>query len=85
LELFAFGLRSTLARLGDAVTLRDAPHSPDDGVIADYSGEVSDPATLAARLEADAGIAAHGLFPPALVSEVLVGRGSTVDRLALKG
>ncbi len=37
LELFAFGLKSTLARLG-AVDLRDAPRSPDGGVIADYRG-----------------------------------------------
>jgi ribose 5-phosphate isomerase A len=80
LELFAFGVRSTLARLGDAVALRDAPRSPDDGVIADYSGEIGDPAALAARLEADPGIAAHGLFPPALVSDVLIGSGETVDR-----
>ena len=28
LELFAFGLRSTLSRLGDAVELRDAPPAP---------------------------------------------------------
>jgi ribose 5-phosphate isomerase A len=83
LELFAFGLRSTLARLGDAVAPRDAPRSPDDGVIADYSGEIGDPAALAARLEADPGIAAHGLFPPELVSEVLIGRGGAVERLQL--
>jgi ribose 5-phosphate isomerase A len=83
LELFAFGLRSTLARLGDGVELRDAPRSPDDGVIADFQGPVGDPAELAARLEADPGIAAHGLFPPDMVSEVLVGSGSAVDRLAL--
>ena len=38
LELFAFGLRSTLARLGESVELRDWPPSPDDGVIADYRG-----------------------------------------------
>jgi ribose 5-phosphate isomerase A len=83
LELFAFGMRSTLARLGDAVALRDAPRSPDDGVIADYSGEIGDPAALAARLEADPGIAAHGLFPPELVSDVLVGSGNAVDRRKL--
>jgi len=83
LELFAFGMRSTLARLGDALALRDAPRSPDDGVIADYSGEIGDPAALAARLEADPGIAAHGLFPPDLVSEVLIGRGGAVERLEL--
>ena len=83
LELFAFGLRSTLARLGPEVELRDAPRSPDSGVIADYSGEIGDPATLAANLEADHGIAAHGLFPPDMVSAVLVGTGGTVERLTL--
>ncbi len=83
LELFAFGLRSTLARLGGEVELRDVPRSPDDGVIADYRGEVGDPAALAARLETDPGVAAHGLFPPDMVSEVLVGAGGTVDRLTL--
>ncbi|MFI5028849.1 MAG: ribose 5-phosphate isomerase A [Solirubrobacterales bacterium] len=83
LELFAFGLRSTLERLGEEVSLRDVPRSPDDGVIADYTGEVGEPAALAARLEADPGVAAHGLFPADMVSEVLVGRGGTVDRLTL--
>ena len=81
LELFAFGLRSTLARLGEQVSLRDVPRSPDDGVIADYRGEIDDPATLAARLETDPGVAAHGLFPPQMVSEVIVGRGSSAERI----
>ena len=83
LELFAFGLRSTLARLGSAVELRDVPRSPDDGVIADYRGAVADPMALSAWLEADPGVAAHGLFPPAMVSDVLIGREGTVDRLTL--
>jgi len=83
LELYAFGLRSTLACLGEAVAVRDVPRSPDGGVIADYSGEIGDPAVLAARLAADPGIAAHGLFPPDMVSEVLVGIGGAVDRLTL--
>ena len=83
LELHAFGLRSTLARLGPEVELRDVPPSPDGGVIADYRGEVGDPAALAARLDADPGISSHGLFPPAMVSEVLVGAGDSVDRLQL--
>jgi ribose 5-phosphate isomerase A len=83
LELFAFGLRSTLARLGPEVELRDVPRSPDDGVIADYRGPVGDPAALAARLEADSGVAAHGLFPPDMVSAVLVGAGGTVECLTL--
>jgi ribose 5-phosphate isomerase A len=84
LELFAFGLASTLARLGDQVELRDVPRSPDDGVIADYRGPIpTDPAELAARLAADPGVAAHGLFPPDMVSEVLVGRTGAVDRKSL--
>jgi ribose 5-phosphate isomerase A len=83
LELFAFGLRSTLARLGAEVELRDVPRSPDDGVIADYNGTIDDPAVLAARLEADPGVAAHGFFPPDMVSAVLVGANGTVERLTL--
>jgi ribose 5-phosphate isomerase A len=80
LELFAFGLQATLNRLGDEVRLRDVPRSPDSGVIADYRGEVGDPAALVARLDADPGIAAHGLFPASMVSDVLIGRGDTVER-----
>jgi ribose 5-phosphate isomerase A len=81
LELFAFGAASALERLGPEVELRDVPASPDGGAIADYCGPIGDPADLAARLEADPGIAAHGLFPPDMVSEVLVGNGNTVDRM----
>lgn len=82
LELFGFGAASTLARLGPEVELRDAPSSPDGGVIADYRGPgLDDPAALAARLEADPGVAAHGLFPPDMVSAVFVARGDAVDRI----
>jgi ribose 5-phosphate isomerase A len=81
LELFGFGAASTLERLGPEVQLRDAPRSPDGGLIADYrGGGLDDPAALAARLEADPGVAAHGLFPPDMVSELFVGRGGAVDR-----
>jgi len=81
LELFGFGAASTLARLGGDVKLRDALRSPDGGVIADYHGDgLEDPAALAARLESDPGVAAHGLFPPDMVSEFLIGRGGAVDR-----
>ncbi len=80
LELFAFGIASTLARLGAEVQLRDVPASPDGGVIADYRGPIADPAELAARLEADPGVAAHGLFPPSMVSELFIGRGEEVER-----
>jgi ribose 5-phosphate isomerase A len=80
LELFAFGLASALARLGPEVELRDAPRSPDDGVIADYRGAIpDDPGELAARLSADPGVAAHGLFPPDMVSDVLIGRQGAVE------
>jgi ribose 5-phosphate isomerase A len=80
LELFAFGLRATLARLGPEAKLRDAPRSPDAGVIADFLGEIDDPATLAASLDADPGVAEHGLFPPQLVSELIVARDGEVER-----
>jgi ribose 5-phosphate isomerase A len=85
LELFAFGAGSTLARLGDEVELRDVPPSPDGGVIADYRGEIGDPARLAARLEADPGVAGHGLFPPEMVSELFIGRGDAVERSSIRG
>lgn len=85
LELFAFGLASTLTRLGPDVTLRpDTPPSPDGGLIADYRGPGrDDPATLAARLEADPGVAAQGLFPPTLVSGIFIGRGTNVERITI--
>ena len=72
LELVAFGLSSTLSRL-IYVTLRDVERSPDGGVIADYTGEVAEPSDLAARLSGTPGVVEHGLFPPALVSSVIVG------------
>jgi ribose 5-phosphate isomerase A len=61
--------------------LRDVPPSPDGGLIADYRGPVGDPAELAGRLSAIPGVVEHGLFPPELVSEVLVGRAGSVERL----
>lgn len=80
LELLAYGLDSTLARLGE-VALRDVPPSPDGGVIADYLGPVGDPAELASRLAATPGVVEHGLFPPELVGDALIGRGDGVERL----
>jgi ribose 5-phosphate isomerase A len=82
LELHRFGLAATLRELGEA-TLRDTPPTPDGGVIADYGGEVGDPAQLARRLDATPGVVDHGLFPPVLVSDVLVGRGDEVERRAI--
>ncbi len=81
LELQPFGLRSTLRALGE-VRIRDWPPSPDGGVIADYMGEVGDPAELAERFESVPGVAQHGLFPPALTAEALIARGDMVERLS---
>ena len=78
LELLVFGLAATLHALPGA-TLRDAPVTPDGGVVADYHGEVGDPATLSALLEAVPGLVSHGLFPSAMVSTVLIGRGDEVE------
>ena len=80
LELLEFGLGATLRRLGP-VRLRDVPRSPDGGVIADFVGDFDDPAVLAAHLEATVGVVEHGLFPAAMVSEVVVGRGDQVERI----
>jgi ribose 5-phosphate isomerase A len=81
LELHPFGLRASLFELGD-VRLRDWPRSPDLGVIADYDGAVGDPAALAERFAATPGVVEHGLFPPALVSDVLIARGDDLERLS---
>ena len=82
LELWRFGVAATLRRLGRA-ELREGPPSPDGGLIADYSGEVGDPAGLAATLDAVPGVVAHGLFAPDLVSDVLVGRDGDVERRSI--
>lgn len=78
LELLEFGLAGTLRRLG-SVRLRDVPRSPEGGVIADYTGDFDDPAELAARLAETVGVVEHGLFPAALVSEVVIARGDEVE------
>jgi ribose 5-phosphate isomerase A len=82
LELLAYGLSATLRHLGE-VTLRDVPPSPDGGVIADFLGEVGDPAALAARLSGTPGVVDHGLFGPELVSEIVIARNGEVERRVL--
>jgi ribose 5-phosphate isomerase A len=78
-ELLSFGLASTLRAL-HPTELRGVPPSPDGGVIADYLGPTVDPAELAARLSSTPGLVEHGLFPPSMVAEILVGRGDRVER-----
>jgi len=82
LELLDYGLAATLRDLreiGD-VQVRDAPRSPDGGVIADYLGPVDDPQDLSLRLAALPGVVEHGLFPPSMVTTVLIGRGDFVEQ-----
>jgi ribose 5-phosphate isomerase A len=79
LELEPFGLVATMRLVGD-VELRNEPATLDGGVLADYVGPVGEPAELSARLDAVPGVVAHGLFPPDLVTEILVGVGDRVER-----
>ena len=72
------GSRPRCTRCPSAV-LRDAPPTPDAGVLADYHGAFDDPADLAAVLDAVPGVVSHGLFPPSMVTTVLIGRGDEVE------
>lgn len=80
LELLAFGVESTLERLGK-VRVRDVPPSPDGGVIADFIGSLDDPEQLAAYLCQVPGVVEHGLFPPDLVATIIVGRGASTETI----
>jgi ribose 5-phosphate isomerase A len=73
LELRPFGLAATLRAVGNAELRPQAPPSPDGGALADYLGEVTDPAALAARFDQVPGVSGHGLFPPSIVHDVIVG------------
>jgi ribose 5-phosphate isomerase A len=73
LELLEFGAASTLARLARA-ELRAVPPSPDGNLIADYLGELGDPAETAAWLSSTPGVVEHGLFAPSLVDDIVVAR-----------
>jgi ribose 5-phosphate isomerase A len=84
LELMTFGLDVVLRRWPE-VRLRQAPATPDGGVLADYFGDVADPDNLSARLAATPGIVAHGLFPPSMTSVVLVGRNGRVESVTPAG
>jgi ribose 5-phosphate isomerase A len=82
LEVLGFGSGATLRALGDTKLRESAPRSPDGGLIADWYGDVAGaggPGALATRFESIPGIVGHGLFPPALVTDVLVARGSQVE------
>lgn len=78
-ELLNFGLEATLRQLMP-VQVRAVPASPDGGVIADYQGPVGEPDQLAAWLSATPGLVEHGLFPPQLVSMMLIARGQSIEQ-----
>lgn len=79
LELLTFGFESTLARLPWA-RRHDLPPSPNGGPISDFFDEPGDPATPFVTLESTPGVMSHGLFPPEMVSTILVGRGGAAQR-----
>lgn len=79
LEVLSFGVGATLSSLG-ASRLREAPRTPEGNLLADYFGDVSDPDELCRFFEATPGVVGHGLFRPHMVSQVILGRGSGVER-----
>ena len=79
LEILAFGADATLRALTSARLRTRAPRSPEGGLIADWYGPVDDPDELATELAAIPGLVEHGLFPPALVSDVFIGRGDRAE------
>jgi ribose 5-phosphate isomerase A len=74
LELVAFGLPATVHALRHAQLREGAPPTPDGGVLADHYGAIEAPAELASMLDQTPGVVEHGLFPPALIADVIVGR-----------
>ena len=48
-------------------------------MIADYLGGFDDPQELAAQLSAMVGVVEHGLFPAAMVSDVVVAHGELIE------
>ena len=82
-ELLPFGAAATLNALDYATVRSGAPPSPDGGIIADWHGDVSDPARAAAFLDSVPGVVGHGLFAPALVHDVIVSTGGAVEHRRL--
>jgi ribose 5-phosphate isomerase A len=80
-EILAFGAAATLRRIAPA-ELRGGPATPDGGLIADFLGDLGNPVEVALRLAGTPGVVDHGLFPPELVTEVLVARGGEIERRA---
>ena len=79
LELLRFGIEVTLRSLGDVVVRVGAPPSPDAGVIADWHQAFSDREAAATALDGCPGVVGHGIFAPALVSDVLIATGEAIE------
>jgi ribose 5-phosphate isomerase A len=80
LEILAFGEDATLRLLGSARLRPATPPSPEGGLIADWHGSIGSPAALADQLATTPGVIEHGLFPPVMVSDIVVGRGDRTER-----
>ncbi len=83
LEILAFGEDATLRLLGSARLRPATARSPEGGLIADWHGPIGGPASLADRLATTPGVIEHGLFPPSLVSDIVIGRGERTERRSL--
>lgn len=81
-ELLPFGLTATLRTLGETGAVRvrsSAPPSPDGGVLADWHGDVDDPAAAMRYLESIPGLVGHGLFAPNLLTDVIIAHGDEIQ------
>ena len=83
-ELLRFGVDATLRSLPGLRLRPGSGPSPDGGLIGDWDGDTGDPAAVAAMLDAVPGVVAHGLFPPALVTDILVARRDEVEHRQLR-
>ena len=81
-ELLTYGIASTLRRCPE-IGLRDGELSPDGGMIGDWNGDLTDLTAVGAALAAIPGIVEHGLFPSAMVHDVLIARGNRIEHRAI--
>ena len=79
LELLAFGLAATLQRSARCGAARRAADARTGVSSPTTTAMLADPAELARWLDAVPGLVSHGLFPPSMVSTVLVARGDEVQ------
>jgi ribose 5-phosphate isomerase A len=83
LELLRYGLEATFRELGAVRVRDDSPPSPDGGLIADWLEAFEDRDAASARLDACPGVLGHGIFAPALVSDVLIASGEAIEHRVL--